>query len=292
MSDKEPKPTAIGQPPEALFNAVKKILRPVVRLLLHYQITYPTLMTLLKSLYVEVAEEDFKVDDKRQSDSRITLLTGVHRKDIKRIRTEENPETATPKSISIGAQLIATWLGSEDFTDKTGSPAPLPLRANTNKGRSFDDLVALVCKQDIRPRVILDEWLNLGIAHVNDDKCVVLNTGAFTPEKGQEEKLFFFGKNIHDHMSASTHNLLGNKPSYFDRSVYYDQLSEQSIAALREEANMVGMQALNAINKRALALQIADKTSTDTKHRINFGVFNYSTEYTPKSTDKEGNNDA
>lgn len=293
MSENEPNSIATGQPPEALFNAIKKILRPVVRLLLHHQITYPTLINLLKSLYVEVADEEFKVDNKRQSDSRITLLTGVHRKDIKRIRSEDNIDTLTPKSISIGAQLIATWLGSDDFLAADGTPRPLALKSSDNDStKGFDDLVALVCKQDIRPRVILDEWLNLGIAHVDEDKCVVLNTGAFTPDQGFEEKLFFFGKNIHDHVSASTHNLLGNKPSYFDRSVYYDQLSAQSIALLRDEANQIGMLALNTMNKRALALQSADQNRPDAHYRMNFGVFNYSREYTPSSTDKDGNNDA
>jgi hypothetical protein len=292
MSNNEPETQSIGQPPAALINAIRKVLRPIVRLLISYQITYPTLLGLLKSLYVEVAEQEFQVQDKRQSDSRITLLTGVHRKDIKRIREEQNPENVTPKSISVGAQLIATWMGGDDFVDANGVPLPLPLRSDDKGLSSFDDLVARVCKQDIRPRVILDEWLNLGVAHVDENKCVVLNTGAFTPAQGLEEKLFFYGKNIHDHLSASTSNLLGNKPSYFDRSVYYDQLSAQSIETLRNDADEIGMHALSAINKKALALQIGDSQSSSPKHRMNFGVFNYSTEYASTSNKKDGPNDA
>lgn len=292
MNNKEPNNQTIGQPPAALLNATRKVLRPIVRLLLSYQITYPTLLELLKSLYVEVAEQEFQVAGKRQSDSRITLLTGVHRKDIKRLREEQNPENVTPKSISIGAQLIATWLASDDFVDANGAPLPLPLRSDEKGLSSFDTLVTRVCKQDIRPRVILDEWINLGVAHLDGNKCVVLNTGAFTPEKGLEEKIFFFGKNIHDHLSASSSNLLGNKPSYFDRSVYYDQLSAKSVETLRKDANEIGMQALNAINKKALHLQSSDSQSSGPKHRINFGVFNYSTEYSSTPNNKDGHNDA
>src|SRR5690606_16512439 len=134
---------------------------PLVRLMLSFQITYPFLINLLKSLYVEVADQEFAVDGKRQTDSRINLLTGVHRKDVKRLRSEASESLNTPKAISVGAQLIAYWLGSGEFWDASGKPLPLPLRTTNDKSgqKTFDELVELVCKQDIRPRVILDEWL-------------------------------------------------------------------------------------------------------------------------------------
>src|SRR5690606_12294092 len=201
---------ASGQPPAVLVSAIRKLLRPLVRLMLSHQITYPYLISMLKSIYVEIADEDFKVAGKRQSDSRINLLTGVHRKDVKRLRAEPGQSLNTPKTISIGAQMIAYWTGSERFTDAEGKPRPLPLRGGSApdpERPTFDDLVELVCRQDIRPRVILDEWQNMGIARL-EDGGVTLNTGAFTPDKSFDEKAFFFGKNIHDHLSASTYNLL------------------------------------------------------------------------------------
>ncbi len=283
-----------AQPPAVLVAAIRKLLRPLVRLLLHYQITYPFLVNLLKSLYVEVADEEFAVDEKRQTDSRITLLTGVHRKDVKRLRSEANEELIAPKNISIGAQLIAYWLGAEEFLDGQGQPMPLPLRSASKptQDKTFDDLVEFVCKQDIRPRVILDEWLNLGIATQDSEGRIRLNTGAFTPDKGFDEKAFYFGKNLHDHLSASAHNLLGNTPSYFDRSVYYDKLSQESIAKLAEIANDTGMQALTKINKAALALQQQDQDKDDRNYRMNFGVFNYNALLPSDSANSEGEHDA
>lgn len=273
-----------------LVSAIRKLLRPLVRLMLAHQITYPYLVSMLKSIYVEAADEDFKVAGKRQSDSRINLLTGVHRKDVKRLRAEPGQSVNTPRTISIGAQLIAYWTGSEQFTDADGKPRPLPLRGANRPDPArptFDDLVELVCRQDIRPRVILDEWQNMGIAHL-DDRGVTLNTGAFTPDKSFDEKAFFFGKNIHDHLSASTFNLLGHKPSYFDRSVYYDNLTLQSVQQLSTLANDVGMNALTVVNKTALALQKQDENSTDRGYRINFGVFNYSAVHQSEAIGNEG----
>lgn len=264
-----------GPPPE-LVGAIKKVLRPLIKLMLSYQITYPLLISQLKSLYVEVAEKEFKVNHKRQSDSRINLLTGVHRKDVKRLRAETVAEAAAPANVSTGAQIIGEWMGSPEYLDESGQPRPLPLKTVNGDTSSFEELVEKVCKQDIRPRVILDEWLRLEVARLEDDH-VVLNTGAFTPAKGFDEKVFFFGKNTRDHIAASAHNLLGNKPSYFDRSVYYDRLSEESITELAELADTLGMQALMAMNKKALELQKRDRQKTESGHRMNFGVFNFNT---------------
>lgn len=263
-----------GDPPPRLLAALEKLLRPLVRLLLSYQITFPILANLLKSLYVQVAEQDFAAQDKRQSDSRINLLTGIHRKDVKRLRAESLSPTDAPANASVGAQIIGRWLGNKDMVDNAGRPLPLALKSSGTDNISFTALVEQVCKQDIRARVILDEWLRLGIAHLEDDN-VVLNTGAFTPEHGFEEKAFFFGKNTHDHISAATHNLLGNKPSYFDRSVYYDQLTSESIVKLAELANTIGMRALMDMNKAALTQQELDKNKNNANYRMNFGIFNY-----------------
>lgn len=297
---KEPLEVTPGQPPPALVSALRKLLRPLVRLMMTYHITYPYLINLLKSTYVEVAERDFAMQDKRQSDSRITLLTGVHRKDVKRLRAEaSHADTGVPRQISVGAQIIAHWVGVEPYS-QNGKPVPLPMRTSARADEpTFDDLVEKVCRQDIRPRVILDEWIRLGVAQLNDQNQVMLNTGAFTPDHGFAEKAFFFGKNIHDHISAGTHNLLGCKPAHFDRSVYYDQLSEESVRELQLLASELGMKALTTLNRRALALQEADATElrdssmskqTLARYRINFGIFHYN-DLIESAGDKPGPDD-
>lgn len=267
-----------SQPPASLIKALEKLLRPVIRVLLHYQITYPQLIGLLKSIYVDIAEKEMQIGNKRQSDSRIHLLTGVHRKDVKRLRAEPTQPASVPPTVSAGARLIAHWVGNPDYVDDRGKPLPLPLRSEQEQTPSFENLVALVLKQDIRPRVILDEWLRLGVARMEDEQ-LVLNTGAFTPDKGFDEKAFFFGKNLQDHANASASNLMGLKPSYFDRSVYYDQLSNESVSELGQLAQQLGMEALTAMNQAALEKQSRDSSSSnknsDNNYRINFGVFHF-----------------
>jgi len=255
-------------------------MRPLVKFLIANQITYPHLINLLKSSYVDVAEKNFIVEGKKQTDSRINLLTGVHRKDVKRLRSEQVNPAERPANISIGAQLIARWVGDKSLLNEDGSPKTLPLQDDDEFSmNSFEGLVANIAKGDIRPRVVLDELMRLDMVELDPDHNVILKTKAFTPNRGQEEKLYFFGKNIQDHLCAGVHNLSGEQPPFFDRSVYYDELSESSIQELNVLADSLGMDALIKMNEKALALQKADKGDLNARYRMNFGIFNYNTDY-------------
>lgn len=261
-------------PAPALLRALRRLLRPLVRLLLHSRIPYPYFADLLKTVYVEIADREFALEGKRQTTSRVSLLTGVHRKDVRRLRAEPPPEDAAPAVISLGAQLVARWIGVATYQTSAGRPRPLPRVAAPGQGPSFEQLVESVSK-DIRPRAVLDEWLRLGVARLDDDDRVTLNVEAFVPERGYDEKAFYFGRNLHDHLSAAAHNLRGAGRPFLERSVYYDRLAPESVEALRTLAEQVGMQALQQVNRRALSLQADDAGRPDATRRINFGIYQF-----------------
>jgi hypothetical protein len=271
-------------PPASLVTALRRMLRPLVRLLLANGITYPFLSSLLKSVFVEVAERDFRLDAKAQTDSRINLLTGVHRKDVKRLRAElantRAPET--PAAVSLGAQLVARWTGLDRYLDGQGRPQPLPRLASEGGDLSFEALVAAVNK-DIRSRVVLDEWLRLGVARIDDQDRVCLNLEAFVPDKGFDEKAYYFGQNIHDHIAATAHNLSGTGPAYLERSVYYDHLTPESVDTLDKMARDLGMQSLLNLNRKAMELQAQDQSKDSAQLRMNFGIYFFSEEEEPEA---------
>lgn len=101
--------------PPALVKALRQALRPLLRVMLARGITLPYLMELIKALLVEVAERDFRLDGKPVTDSRVSLLSGVHRKDVSRLRRENDAAAddvdRAPPVVSLGAQLVAQWLG-------------------------------------------------------------------------------------------------------------------------------------------------------------------------------------
>lgn len=262
-------------PSPVLTQAVRKVLRPIIKVMLAQGITLPFVTELIKSLMVEVAERDFRIDHKAPTDSRISLLTGVHRKDVSRLRDQLLTQGQTvPAVVSLGSQLVAVWLGDARYQNEDGEPMPLPRFASEGGDRSFEALVASVNK-DIRSRVVLDEWLRLGIARLDDANRVCLSTQAFVPSTGFEEKAFYFGHNLHDHIATASSNLLGNAAPLLERSVHYDALSAASIARLAKQSHDLGMKALLAVNKTALAAEQADAGETGPRQRMTFGIYFY-----------------
>ena len=162
------KPTTAAAPPplaprESVVAAVRRLLRPLVRLLVSQGITYPFLTEILKQVYVETAADEFALGGKRPTDSRLTLLTGVHRKDIRRLLREPAPPEETPPGLTLGTQIVARWLGERAYCDAKGRPLALPRTPHAGGDRSFAALVESVSK-NVRPRSVLDECARVRIA--------------------------------------------------------------------------------------------------------------------------------
>ena len=128
---------------------------------------------------------------------------------------------------------------------------------------------------DESDRAIDPAWCN-HLASVDADGHVVLNAEAFVADQGFEEKVWFFGRNLRDHIAAGAHNLAGETPPQLDRSVYYGHLSRASQQELEALGRELGMAALRQVNQRALELQRRDSERSDEpSHHINFGVYFY-----------------
>ena len=258
---------------ERLIRAVRHVLHPLVRLLLAQGLTYPWLADMLKGIFVDVADRDFQLAGKRQTDSRVSLLTGVHRKDVRRLRDEDGDRSSRmPPAVSLGSQLVARWVTTPRYLDEEGVPIPLARLASQGGELSFEALVATVSK-DIRARAVLDEWMRLGVALLDADDRVILNSEAFVPARGFDEKVFYFGQNVHDHVSTAVDNVIGVEPAQLERSVHYDTLTPQSVAELERLAGRLGMQALKSLNRRAAELAARDAEDPAAVERMNFGVY-------------------
>ena len=270
-------------PKSAFVVALRGVLRPLVRIMLSQGVTFPYLAELLKGLFVEVAEKEFRIGDKSPTDSRISLVTAVHRKDVNRLRqTLQGQNELVPSVVSLGSQLVALWMGVDRYLDSEGQPLPLPRFASEGGEISFEGLVASV-NSDIRSRVVLDEWQRLGVVRFDEQRRVCLNVSAFVPAEGFDEKAFYFGHNLHDHAAAAAHNLMGGKPAFLERSVHYAELSEASVQLLAKQSEELGMKALLAVNKSALAAEKSDGDLDVKRRRMTFGIYFYSDS---SSTDK------
>jgi hypothetical protein len=268
---------------EVLLRALRSALRPIVKLMLAKGVVYTQFSELMKALYVDVAAREFALEGRPQTDSRISLLTGIHRKDIRRLRALSMSDLKMPDSVSLGLRVVSAW--SEDpFIDADGNPLPLPRLARSGSGVSFDALVGSVSR-DIRARALLDEWLNLGVVTLTDTEQVVLNTAAFIPSQGFDEKAFYLGHNLGDHGAAIASNLIGEARPFLERSVHYDSVPAGLVEQLGRDAEAGGMRLLRSINQKVIkSAEHGSGSEQDSSRRFTFGIYFYSETPVDRST--------
>ncbi len=272
-------------PPAPLLKAALRLMRPLVRLMMRSGLTFPILADSLRHLFVEIAVTDILTDPKSRTDSRISLLTGVHRKEIRRLRQHPVVAADTPDVVTLVSQIIGRWLGSAPFTDQQGRPRPLRRLGHPAypEEPSFEALVASVTS-DVRPRAILDDLLDHGVVYMDSEDRVRLRADAFIPRHGGEEQLFYFARNLHDHIASAVANISTvGAPPFLDRSVHYDGLTALQARALDEYARAAAMRALLDVNRRAI--ELVEETASGAPaavRRINFGVYVFEAdEYPP-----------
>lgn len=259
-----------GPNAERLSPPLARLLRPLVRLCIRSGVTFPALTQLLRELYVNVAEHDFALPGKEQTDSRVSLLTGIHRKEVSRLRGAGAPVNTVPAAISRTRAIIARWLASPQFSDAGGRPLALP-RIAAEAEPSFEALVASVTR-DVRPRAVLDEWLDSGLVSLDAEDRVLLAEAAFIPQAGDDGKLYYFGRNLHDHFAAAVSNILAGAPPFIERAVHYDGLSAGLAQRLEARSRELALQALQQADREA---HIACETDPGGEHRWSFGVYVY-----------------
>ncbi|MEO1721604.1 MAG: DUF6502 family protein [Pseudomonadota bacterium] len=260
---------------EVFAKVLKGLLRPLVKALIAHGVTVPAVYRILKEVYVEVAETEFSLDEKRITDSRIHLLTGVHRKDIRTIREAgyDDQSSARLRMAAI-TNLVGRWLADPETTDDRGQPLPLPRQSDS--GPSFEAL-ALTASRDTRPRTLLDALVEQKLVRVEDDGTVHLVAEALVGPAELGQKVHFFGQNVGDHIAAATDNLLaeGERPPFMERAVFYNHLTASSVDAIETSARALGAEALSTLNRLAFAQQQLDADDDTATERFRFGVFFY-----------------
>ena len=268
-----PRPDRRTLDPTALLGSLTRVLRPLVRLLIRGGVTFPMLSDLLRTLYVEVAHRDL-LEPAARTDSRISLLTGVHRKEIRRLRLLPATDVPAPPAVLGRQRIVARWLGTPEYGDAEGRPVPLPRVAA--EGASFEALVRSVTT-DVRPRAVLEDWLDQGLVRLDDQDRVCLEVDVFLPREDRNGQLFFFARNLHDHIAAAGANLLATGPAPFlDRSVHYNRLSGASATRLAAAGREAAQALLLDINRQALA-EIVELPPGDGEptRRVNLGLYLY-----------------
>ncbi|MFA6381589.1 DUF6502 family protein, partial [Acidithiobacillus sp.] len=262
-----------------LKTAVLAILRPLVRYLIGQGWTYGALADTLKMVYVAEASKHYgEADGRTLTDSRVSLLTGIHRKEVKRLRLllEEHGERPMLRhGANIAAQVVAAWVSMADYADPSGQPKPLPLRSEASP--SFEGLARRV-KADMRPRAILDELGRVGVAEEKDGVVRLLRHAYISALP--EDRVAFLGENVGDHLRSAVHNLEGGE-SFLERALYFDALPVAVLEEARPEIYRMSDRLLREAHQRLNAAESPEGP----QRRLRLGVYYYEEDAAAESTE-------
>jgi hypothetical protein len=236
-----------SQPTSTLAAAILRLLRPLARVCLRSGLPYGAFADLAKRVFVEVAGAEFGVEGRKQSVSRISVITGLSRKEVSRVRTLPAPDDgeATDR-YNRAARVITGWVRDPEFGEPAGGPARLPFEGR--KG-SFAALVKRY-SGDVPPRAILDELLRVGAAERLDDDTLRLLSRAYLPDRGDTDKLAILGTDVADLIATIDHNLqTGRAEAYLQRKVSYDNLPAAATAEFRPLATRKGQALLEELDE-------------------------------------------
>ena len=258
--------------------AVAAVLQPLARLMIDHGVQHAQVAEMLKAVLVQESVARYGVDAREVSDTRVALLTGVHRKDVKRLRAAPLTGRSAKQVITVPAAVIARWISEPRFLNLDQSPRTLAKSPKTgNLGEpDFPALVAEVSR-DVSARAVLDELLRLGAVKTLAQGQVALVDQAFVPQGSPVEQLGFLGASVGDHLSAAVHNLspARSQTAMLDQSAFSQDLSAEQVAALHQHARQLWASVLQKFLSAATLAEQRSLTAADPKHRVRFGVYFY-----------------
>lgn len=228
--------------------AIQRLLRPIVRQLITHGILYPAFSRMLKQVYLDVAERDFALPFKPQTDSRLALVTGINRKEVSQLRRRSaRMSPAVEVEDTLITHVIGRWMAGPPYATAAGVPHRLPYETEELRAASFARLVREL-GTDIPVRSVLDELLRVGVAELLPDGTVVLRREAHIPTEDLEGKLTLLGSDPAELFSTIVHNIEHPEAPRLQRKVVYDNIGAEALAELRTAAREAGEQFIRRAN--------------------------------------------
>ena len=270
MDDKHLKPISA---------AVIRLLRPLVQILLRNGVSYHTFSDLAKWVFIDVASKEFGIRGRKQSTSRVSVITGLSRKEIRRVQQLPRPDdSASTEKYNRAARVITAWRREREFVDADGEPALLPM---SGSGATFSELVKRF-SGDVPARAILDELIRIGAMERLDDGRLRLLAQAYVPESSKADKLHILGTDVSLLISTVDHNLNPDPTGpLFQRKVAYDNLPDEILPAFRKLSARKAQDLLQKLD-RWLAQRDRDMAPTvkgKGRNRAGLGVYYFEESY-------------
>ena len=269
-------------PTQHLQQAIASLLRPLVRLCIRMGVPFGVFEEVSKRVYVEVAYSDFNLPGKKPSASRASILSGLTRKDVKRLMdASEVTDSSQGEQLNRAARVLTGWVRDEEFHDSHGEPKLLTLEGP----QSFDTLVKRY-SGDMPTRAILDELLRVGAVQSLPGGQLALLTSAYVPQNSTSDKLHMLGSDVADLITTIDHNIqYGAQDPRFQRKVMYHAIPADELAGFRRLSALHSQALLEKLDRWLADIDAAAaKLPADTpRARVGVGIYYFEEPKAPTS---------
>lgn len=217
---------------QSLQTAVGKLLRPLIRVLIRYGVSHAEFADIAKRVYVDTAEREFTLPGRKQSMSRVTMLTGIYRKEVRRImQLADLAEDEVTTSHNRAVRIISGWNRDSEFSDSQTRPRPLALDGDG----SFSELVKRY-SGDIPVRAVLDELLRVEAVFRDADGLIHLTVDtAYVPHQDKDAQFNIMGSSVADLLTTLDHNFESTaEDSRLQLTTAYDNLPLEAVQRFKK----------------------------------------------------------
>ena len=230
-----------------LLHACRALLKPVASFLMKCGMTWREFADISKSVFVEAAGADYGIKGRPTNVSRVSLLTGISRKEVKRQREilEQPSETSTSKS-SDATRVLSGWHQDSVFHDTGGQPGVLTLEG---EGASFAEL----CRRyagDIPMTTMLKELKRTGAVVESEPGKLTVEQRYYMPTQFDPQWILSAGSTLADLGDNVNYNLAagGDTPSRFLGRATDSTIDAAAIPEFREFIESLGQPFLEQVD--------------------------------------------
>ena len=219
---------------EYLLQALRKMLKPLVKLFISQGVTHAEFAEAAKEVYVEIALRDFETNA-RINKSRVAILTGLTRKEVKNVIDRALASGQQEKMYSRPERVLAGWYSDPNYTGPYGIPLELPYESSVKDEPSVISLVKTY-SGDMAPRQMLNELLRCGSVIEVDDRYKAVSR-LYEPTALSPELIVRLGEIGQRFFSTAAMNIekKGQGTGYFDRFVYADDGCSENVIEMFDE---------------------------------------------------------
>ena len=231
---------------KAIGAAITNLLRPLVMFLLRNGVPYQTFADIAKRVYVDLATEKFDIPGRKQSKSRVAILTGLSRREVLRVkRLPAQDDLGALERINRAARVISGWVRDRRFSDESGQPTDLPFDGGNV---CFLQLVKSY-SGDAPARAVLDELMRVGVVERTPDGRIRLLERSYIPKTREIDKIGILGSDTAYLIGTIDHNILRPEAPFFQRKVTYDNLPIEALPKLKEQVGEEGQALLERMDR-------------------------------------------